>query len=138
MAKQKVPSSVKKLFITLGVIFLVVFIGVAAYMLGVREMIMKNMREPEPVAQKPTKTVTIEGIIDCLPHKGDGPSTLECTYGLREDDDFYILKGLNQEDIMNNTIAVGNEYTVQGAFYPGKNEMYDVVGTITVTEISPL
>lgn len=36
-----------------------------------------------PPEQVSSRTVSVTGTIVCLPHKGSGPSTMECAYGLQ-------------------------------------------------------
>lgn len=76
--------------------------------------------------------IAIEGTITCLPHKGDGPHTMECAFGLQGDDGLYY--GLS------NLWAAAPELTdtnvhvvVTGTFNaPLPNETYDIVGYIEV------
>ncbi len=76
--------------------------------------------------------VTFKGTIVCLPHKGDGPSTMECAYGLKADNgSHYGLKNLwmANPDLTDTNVRV----TVTGLLAePSATEKYDVVGNIDV------
>lgn len=76
--------------------------------------------------------MTLTGTLTCLPHKGDGPHTLECAYGLKSDDGkYYALQNLWEvaPGLTNTGVRVqivGNVST------PPTNEQYDIVGVVAV------
>lgn len=88
----------------------------------------------------PTATpgpITIIGEITCLPHRGDGPTTLECAFGLAGDDGKnYGLRDIPQERFVSGEINVGKRVRVIGTVRPPEaNERYDIAGIIAVTDI---
>jgi hypothetical protein len=77
--------------------------------------------------------VTLTGKIVCLPHKGTGPTTMECAYGLQTADGKYY--GLNHlwdvaPDLNVTQVAAQIVGTLTA---PPASETYDVVGVIDVT-----
>ena len=94
-----------------------------------------------PPASSPAPTpgpITLSGEITCLPHRGDGPTTLECAFGLRGDDGkYYGLRGIAQERFVSGEIDVGKRVRVSGTLVlPETNERYDIVGRIDVSDIN--
>lgn len=80
-------------------------------------------------ASEPT---VLEGTITCLPHKGDGPHTLECAFGLQTaNGQHYGLRNLwDVNPDLNETqvrVRVTGEITP-----PEPNEKYDIVGIVEV------
>ena len=77
--------------------------------------------------------VKMTGTIVCLPHKGDGPHTMECAYGLRtEDGKHYSLMHLWDKAPDLNITQVTAE--IVGVLTPpGADEKYDIVGVIEVS-----
>ncbi len=77
--------------------------------------------------------VTFKGSIVCLPHKGDGPHTMECAYGLKADNgSHYALKNLFNEPGPWE-FDVSDRIEVTGMLAePAANEKYDIVGVIDV------
>jgi len=83
-------------------------------------------------------TTTVSGVITCLPHKGDGPHTMECAFGLKAPDGtFYALQDLwtVAPDMTETEVSV----RVTGAVStPAADEKYDIVGVIKVTKVEKL
>jgi hypothetical protein len=88
---------------------------------------------------------TIVGVWECLPHKGDGPHTLECAFGLKEDG---TGKHYAVSTELMSTYPVdyptGAHVRVAGIMVP-KNQLnsdawdtYDIVGIIGATTIEKL
>ena len=82
--------------------------------------------------------VTVQGTIVCLPHKGSGPHTAECAFGLHgQDGNFYALTRLNQDQLINGDFAVQTKVEVGGHLSsPPENSTYDIVGTIEIQNIT--
>lgn len=98
---------------------------------------------PPPTVPPPAPTpgpITLAGEITCLPHRGDGQTTLECAYGLRGDDgSYYGLGGIDQQRFVSGEIAVGKRVQVSGDIAPPTaSERYNIAGAITVRSISVL
>ena len=93
------------------------------------------------VAQRlhaPTTTsgaVSIAGSLGCLPHKGSGPQTLECAYGLKTDDGAWYALSLPDGNLYEYTSK--ERLMITGTLTPADtDETYDIVGTIAVDTIS--
>src|SRR3990167_9701777 len=94
---------------------------------------------PPPAAPAPTPgPIVVSGEIACLPHRGDGPATEECIYGLRGDDrNHYGLRGIDQQRFVSGELNVGKRVRVSGTLVlPETNERYDIVGRIDVSDIN--
>ncbi|HEX6258511.1 MAG TPA: hypothetical protein VFZ48_03460 [Candidatus Saccharimonadales bacterium] len=78
------------------------------------------------------EAVVFDGKIVCLPHKGDGPSTLECALGLQaENGKHYGLRSLDPA-----FSKTEQKVKVTGLLNaPEPNEAYSIVGTIEVQKI---
>jgi len=76
--------------------------------------------------------IAVNGVITCLPHKGDGPHTLECAFGLKADDGaHYGLSNLwtVAPELTETDVAV----RVSGTFVNVlPDEKYDIQGYIDV------
>lgn len=80
-------------------------------------------------SKAPTDSIqgTFSGEIVCLPHKGDGPQTLECAFGLQADDGrFYKV----QSDPGPLNAEVGDRVKIKGLLEPGSDDRYDTSGTL--------
>jgi hypothetical protein len=88
---------------------------------------------PDPTVTE-GETTTITGTITCLPHKGDGPHTMECAFGLQATNGkHYALQNLWDvaPELTETQIAI----RVTGVLSaPAANEKYDIVGVIKVTK----
>lgn len=77
-------------------------------------------------------TTTLTGTIACLPHKGDGPHTMECAFGLKADNgNYYALKNLWEvaPEITDTNVRVR---VVGSLMEVDVNETYDIEGVIGV------
>lgn len=92
-----------------------------------------------PIATVPGEPITLVGTLTCLPHKGDGPHTLECAYGLKADDgNHYALKNLFTEPGPW-PLDIGDRVRVTGTLDdPERNEKYDIVGVMEVQSSSKI
>lgn len=83
-----------------------------------------------PSSTSPT-VVTLTGTLVCLPHKGDGPHTLECTVGLKGDDGrYYALREMPKEA---QSEGVQTKMSITGQLTPPKaDESYDIAGEVKV------
>ena len=83
-------------------------------------------------AGQPASVLNLTGKVVCLPHKGDGPHTQECTSGLKVGANaYYALKNIDMS-----TITTESTITVSGTFYPAPSEQkYDTAGTIAVQSV---
>ena len=72
--------------------------------------------------------VTIKGESTCLPHKGDGPHTLECAQGVKtKSGAYYAIEGVVDRNNQDNSIEITGTLSQSPA-----NSKYDVAGTIKV------
>ncbi len=80
----------------------------------------------------------VRGMVTCLPHKGDGPHTMECAFGLKaQSGKHYALKNLWEvaPDIMDTNVDI----EVKGYLTaPEANEKYDIEGVIDVSEATKI
>lgn len=121
----------KNIIITLAIIVAVIAAGAAFYFSGAYNKVMN----PEPVQQE-DPTITIEGMVTCLPHKNsDGPTTLECAVGLKSDETYYGLSGAANSELAS---AAGSEKKVKvhGTFQEQSSDKYTMKGVITVKDFS--
>jgi hypothetical protein len=78
------------------------------------------------------------GKLICLPHwNTKGPTTLECAFGLLDDDgNYFVLR----EDLPSGAepiyFSVGDFMEITGTLVPGSDKIYRSVGTIYVTKTS--
>jgi len=75
---------------------------------------------------------TLTGTITCLPHKGDGPHTMECAFGLKASDGYhYALQ--NIWEVAPGLTETGVEIEVRGMLTkPEPGEKYDIAGVLDV------
>jgi len=88
--------------------------------------------------QEKTTVLNMQGESACLPHKGTGPHTEECAFGLKvSNGTYYALSNLDV-DKDHKTFETGKDLLVSGTLLsPAENEKYDVAGTIQVYAIKP-
>jgi hypothetical protein len=82
--------------------------------------------------------IIVEGEVTCLPHRDTtGPTTMECAYGLKTDNDAYY--GLDSSKLPTTTppeYEVGDRISVQGTLVPQAEipsnfwNTYNVIGMI--------
>ena len=96
-----------------------------------------NNPTEQPSADNQT---TIEGQIDCLPHRETaGGVTLECAIGLRGiDNKYYGLRGLDQQDLISGSLEAGQNVIVTGVLISSQDSKYDTVGTIEVASVEKM
>mgnify|MGYP003393360819 CR=1 FL=1 len=89
---------------------------------------------PDPTVDEGNET-TLTGKITCLPHKGDGPHTMECAFGLvTTEGNHYALQNL--WDVAPDITDTEARVRVTGVVStPEANEKYDIVGVIKVTKV---
>ena len=82
--------------------------------------------------------VTIRGEAMCLPHKNtDGPQTLECAFGLKDEKGQYY--GLSDSDPNYKNVSsmpMGKKVEISGTFEKGTSEKYPTIGTLHVTKVT--
>lgn len=101
--------------------------------------------DPSSTNQNPVLTVapptngpiTIKGMVVCLPHLNtEGPQTLECAYGLKDElGRYYGLKDTDPgyKNISNAPMDLVVE--VSGVFNQGTSSQYQSIGVITITSL---
>jgi hypothetical protein len=82
-------------------------------------------------------SATLTGTIECLPHKGSGPSTMECAIGLKGDDGKHYA--LTMFDYPGQA-GVGDRVALIGAMVTTDelHQQYDIVGTFQVDTATKL
>lgn len=102
--------------------------------------LVQNLPTPTPtVPPDSPQRVTFEGQYVCLPHKGDGPHTLECAFGMKTDDgNHYALDiGPSRENQYPN-LPTGSRIKVTGMLTLIERlstdfwQRYDIKGIISV------
>lgn len=95
---------------------------------GTAYLLMRD-KGTSPAQHQAGSTITVEGTVGCLPHKGDGPHTLECTIGLRNHaNEFYALKNMPSH-----FYATDQTLLVTGTFEKASaTDTYKTIGTINV------
>ncbi len=86
---------------------------------------------------------TFAGETTCLPHKDTtGPQTMECAFGMKTDDGFFIALDMNVLQTQTvPSLETGKHVTVHGLFTPIEMlssdhwQIYDVRGILSVTSV---
>lgn len=90
-------------------------------------------------APPPAGLITIKGEMVCLPHRNtSGPQTMECAFGLKDDQGRYF--GLRDTDPYYQNVSsapMGERVEVFGMFTPQADEKYQSIGIIEVHGIAP-
>jgi hypothetical protein len=110
---------------------LAVLLGLALWF-SANQLKQKTTQDVPPAGQ-----VRIEGMLVCLPHRDtSGPQTLECAFGLKDDQGRYFA--LRDSDPgYGNISGAGTDarVAVEGIFAPGEDDKYQSVGVIEVTSL---
>lgn len=134
MAKHKTFTWVRSHKVVMFGLLLVVIVAVVGILSVVRAPGRNNNATPAN-----NTVVTRTGKVVCLPHKGDGPSTMECAFGLKVENKYY---GLKDEDSHpgESPISGVSEKQVEatGTFTQTNDKVYDTVGTISITKLKVL
>lgn len=81
--------------------------------------------------------VAIQGLIVCLPRKGNSPATLERKFGLKVDTTYYELKNVPREAIKNEVIEIGNIVKIVGTVIETKaDSLYRISAAIDVDKLA--
>lgn len=89
---------------------------------------------------------SLTGTYSCLPHRGSGPHTMECAFGIRLDDGVhYALDFSAYSSLTGMTIATGERIRVEGELTPlsmipegERIRIYDIQGVMRVSSIVQL
>jgi hypothetical protein len=134
---KRLSQPVNKRYITILLIALVVLAVAITFAVMLAAGNRPGPASPGVSLPSPGATVTYEGKLACLPHKGDGPHTMECAFGLQLNDGRHLgLKdpAPNPTYIRNPT---GSRLTVTGTFInDGATSKYDIIGSLNVTDAS--
>lgn len=80
---------------------------------------------------------TLKGKIVCLPHKGDGPHTLECNFGLKtEEGQYYTLRSKDGSPMQLYRYDTSKQVEIRGSVHSYESDVYDVDGIVDVDSIS--
>lgn len=136
--KQKKADKTKQpLSATVRILIIVgALIAILALAFGVHYVDSRVNVDP-PVKDK--MGVSLTGEIVCLPHKGDGPHTLECAYGVRDDDDnHYLLIDIRPRHMP----ETGTRVQIDGVLVPidekDDSQPYDIEASIRYARIKEL
>lgn len=116
------------------ILFSTLILTIGTYLL----LTTKNQPNLPPTQNLPAGEISIEGTIVCLPHKNtSGPQTLECAYGLKDNEGkFYGLSDTNPDYSNISKYPGSAKVIVSGKFTPADYEKYQSIGLIEVTDIS--
>lgn len=97
-------------------------------------------RPQAPQAVDPTpQPMVLSGVFECLPHRGDGPTTMECAFGVRADDGRYYAVNFGASAGAMERFMAGERMQAEGFFVPQEAlstdqwAKYDIRGIFTVT-----
>lgn len=96
---------------------------------------------PTSLPASNVSSIVVTGTLVCLPHKGGGPHTMECAYGLRGDDDgyYYALDWAGVTGAIFD-LPINGHFQIDGIFVPVESldsnhwQSYDIRGVIKVDE----
>lgn len=130
-AKKQISVTTKVLII-LGVI-----VAILALAFGVRYLDQNYDKTTPPLKDK--MGMTIYGELVCLPHKGDGPHTMECAAGLKDDEDnHFALIDIRPQNVP----ETGAKVKIDGVFVPinpdDESQKYDIVGSIRYARVQEI
>lgn len=114
-------------------ILMALMVGLAVFVYVADRVGVQQYTKPVMADTSQSETVTVQGEVTCLPHKGDGPSTQECAIGLRDTNGYFY--GLKNTTIFDTGKMIEVEGTLTDA---SAEEKYDINGTIDVVKTSEL
>lgn len=98
---------------------------------------------PAPQAPTPVdQTLSVRGVMTCLPHLDPALATRECAYGIKSVEGVYYALDLAQTETSADTIAFDQEIVVSGHFTPlaalssDQWQQYMIEGIISVDSIA--
>lgn len=113
----------KKLLIAIAVVAVIV-VGFNAF-----NSYIYNEKQADPVPR-----VSLSGIVVCLPHKGPGPHTKECSIGLMTPERLHYALDLALMSQMAEPLSVADRISANGVVVPAEDSKYDIEGTFSVTD----
>ncbi|MDB5238894.1 MAG: hypothetical protein JWO00_229 [Candidatus Parcubacteria bacterium] len=124
----------KKLLISL-----IILVAAEAFVVLVQLNTHMPVRVPQGGTPSPVSaTTTVAGTFACLPHKGPGPSTMECAFGMKADSGAYYALDWSGTSVSAFDLPMDRPYTVTGLFVPAEMlnsnhwQAYDIRGIIKV------
>lgn len=96
-----------------------------------------EVKKITPATATTPNEIRVSGKIICLPHKGDGPTTLECRYGIETVDGTNYALDL-QSITLGEPLEVGETVTLEGRMTPIELissdmwQAYDIKGILSV------
>ena len=113
-----------------------VVVGTIMIFAVVAFLVTRGTHAPSAINQDSDGTATIEGLAVCLPHRNtDGPQTLECAIGIRDDKGIYYSLGGNDTSML---IETGKRYKVSGNIEERADTRYQTAGVVRVKTIQQL
>lgn len=121
-------------------------IGAMLLALAIIGLAYLNGRGEEKVPLQPSVSVpdagriVVKGVMVCLPHKNtSGPQTLECAYGLKDDENRYYALGDTDPTYKNiSGVPMNIRVEVEGEFTPRTSTLYQDIGVIEVSRVKRL
>lgn len=104
---------------------------------SVAGFVVYKVLEPQPAVAPEEGAVSIKGTTLCLPHKDtNGPQTLECAYGLKDEKgQYYAIRDLDPTYKNISQLAMNSEVTLVGNFREETSKVYPIIGAIEISEI---
>ncbi len=105
---------------------------------------MRHPASPGIPSEMMLSTTTVTGQSACLPQKGNGPSTMECAFGMKADDGTYYALDWSGTGASAFGLPMGRSYSVTGLFVPAEAlndahwQTYDIAGVIKVASYKEL
>lgn len=129
---KKHISVTTKILVIIGVI-----VAIFALAFGVHYLDRNYDKTTPPLKDK--MGMTIYGELVCLPHKGDGPHTMECATGLKDDEgNHFALIDIRPQGMP----ETGKKVRLDGVFVPinpdDENQKYDIVGSIRYARVKEI
>lgn len=126
----------KKFFVGRAIGFIVVLVLVL-----VGFMLFRSVPESVLTVLAPSVgAITIQGRMVCLPHKNtDGPQTLECAFGLKDDEGRYFALSDTDSAYKNiGNVPMNVRVEVEGVFALRTDSNYQDIGVISVTRVTQI
>lgn len=117
----------KKSLIICVALVVIIAVGILVY----------KILEPKPVVVPDEGSISIKGTTLCLPHKDtNGPQTLECAYGLKDEKgQYYAIRDLDPTYKNISRLAMNSQVTLVGNFREETSKIYPIIGVVEISEI---
>lgn len=117
-----------------------VVLATIAIFAAVAFLVTRGSHAPSAPINSSDGTATVSGLAVCLPHKNtEGPQTLECAIGLKDDKGiYYSLSDTDQTYANIAKVQTGTRYEVSGNLEERSDPKYATAGIIRVEKLRQL